>query len=238
VAITLGDVICPGGADAGVIPPATGVSLVVPPGQSLALLSKPFSGATCLFDVVAGLARPASGHVWVDGVAVDRLRGAELDRYHARRGLVSPRFPLLPSLSVTDNVLAARAAGRVDAATRERAAWLLELTGTAKLTGPVRRLPGEEQWRLMIARALMPSPRLLLAEDPALSLDSRAATHVLDLLMDAHAMLGFTLLLTAGRPATAVRCQRLVSLVNAVVVEDEVTRGDDPWTRGRVDRIG
>jgi len=215
-----------------------GVSLVVPPGQSLALLSKPLSGATCLLDVVAGLARPVSGHAWVDGVAVDRLGGAELDRYRARRGLVSPRFPLLPSLSVTDNVLAARLAGRVDATTRERAARLLELTGAAQLTGPVRSLSGEEQWRLMIARALMPSPRLMLADDPASSLDSRAATVVLDLLVDVQAVFGFTLLLTAVRPATAVRCQRLVSLVNGMVVEDEVTAGDDPWTRGRVDRIG
>jgi predicted ABC-type transport system involved in lysophospholipase L1 biosynthesis ATPase subunit len=238
-AITLGYVIChSGGADEGGASPEASVSLVVPPGQSLALLSKPASSVTCLFDVVAGLARPASGHVWVDGVAVDQLSGAEIDRYHARRGLVSPRFPLLPSLSVTDNVLAARLAGRVDAATRERAARLLELTGAADLTGPVNRLPGEAQWRLMIARALMPSPRLLLAEDPTPGLDSRAATRVLDLLMDVQAMLGFTLLLTASGLATAIRCERLVNLVNGVVVTDELITGDDPWTRGRVDRIG
>jgi predicted ABC-type transport system involved in lysophospholipase L1 biosynthesis ATPase subunit len=78
----------------------------------------------------------------------------------------------------------------------------------------------------------------VLAEDPASSLDSRAATVVLDLLVDVQALYGFTLLLTATRPATAVRCHRLVSLVNGVVVEDEMTAGDDPWTRGRVDRIG
>jgi len=237
--IGLGGVLCPGsGADEGRAHAADGVSLSVPPGQSVALLSQPRGGATDLLDVIAGLARPRSGQIWVDGVAVDRLGPAELDRYHARRGLVSPRFPLLSSLSVTDNVLAALLAGRVDVATRARASWLLELTGAAGLTGPVRRLPGEEQWRIMIARALVAAPRLVLAEDPTVSLDSRAADRVLDVLMATHAMFGFTLVLAADLLSTAIRCQRQVSLVNGAIVEDEITSGDDPWTRSRVDRIG
>jgi hypothetical protein len=56
--------------------------------------------------------------------------------------------------------------------------------------------------------------------------------------MDAHARFGFTLVLAAERPATAVRCERRVSLVNGAVVEDEITGDDDGWTRSRVDRIG
>lgn len=217
--------------------PARGISLEIPPGQSLALLSQPRGAATELLDVVAGLRRPLAGGVWVDGVAVDQLGRAALDRYHARRGLVSQRFPLLPSLSVADNVLVALLAGRVDGATRERAARLLELTGGASARGPVDRLPAEDQWRIMIARALVPSPRLVLAEDPSSSLDPRSAARILDVLMDAQARFGFTLLLTADRLSTAVRCQRQVSLVAGAVVEDEMT-SDDAWTRNRIDRIG
>jgi putative ABC transport system ATP-binding protein len=227
-----------GGSDPGSSPAAAGVSLVIPPGQSVALLSEPRSDAASLLDVIAGLTRPRSGQVRVDGVGVDHLSGANLDRYHARRGLVSARFPLLPSLSVTDNVLAALLAGRVDAATRERAARLLELTGVARLTGRVDQLTVEQQWRIMVARALVSSPRLVLAEDPASSLDSRAATRVLDVLMDAHATFGFTLVLTADRLTTAVRCQRQVTLADGTVTEDEIASGDDAWTRGRIDRIG
>ncbi len=66
----------------------------------------------------------------------------------------------------------------------------------------------------------------------------RGATAILDLLMDVHALFGFTLLLTVGRLATASRCQRLVRLVGGAGVEDELIGGDDPWTRDRVDRIG
>ncbi|HTR91641.1 MAG TPA: ATP-binding cassette domain-containing protein [Trebonia sp.] len=224
------------GGEAGV----PGVSLRIPPGQSVALVSQPRDAATALFDVISGLARPRAGRLRVDGLAVHRLGGAELNRYRAHRGLISPRFPLLPSLSVADNVLAAPPGppGRPGGPAAQRASRLLELAGAATLAGPAQRLPPEDQWRVMIARALMPSPRLVLAEDPAPGLDAQAADRILDVLVDVHAMLGFTLVLVAGRPASAVRCQRRVLLAHGAVTEDELTGGDDPWTRSRVDRIG
>jgi ABC-type methionine transport system ATPase subunit len=174
----------------------------------------------------------------VDGIAVDRLAGAGLDRYRAGRGLISGRFPLLASRSVTANVLAALPSSRVDAATRDRAVRLLELTGAAGLAAPVRALSAEQQWRVLIARALLPSPRLVLAEDPAPALAAGAATAIWDLLMDMHQMFGFTLLVAAGQASTAVHCQRLVTLAGWTVTSDELLRGDDPWTRGRIARIG
>jgi putative ABC transport system ATP-binding protein len=240
-AIELDSVVGPSraGADGDPAAPGAGlpgVSLLVPPGQSVALLSQP--PGTALFDAIAGLSRPRAGLIRVDGVAVNRLGRAELDRYRARRGLVSPRFSLLPSLSVLDNVLAAPPVGRAGPPSADRALRLLELAGAARLSGPVGRLTAEEQWRIMVARALVSSPRLLLAEDPAPGLDAAAADRVLDVLMDAHAMLGFTLVLTANRPATAVRCQRRVLVAGGRVVEDELTSGDDAWTRSRIDRIG
>ncbi|HEX6453614.1 MAG TPA: ATP-binding cassette domain-containing protein [Trebonia sp.] len=219
-------------------PGAPGVTMSVPGGQSLALYGHPHDAATGLFDVLAGLATPRSGEVWVDGVAVHRLRGTARDRYRARRGLVSPRFGLLPSLSVSDNVLAAPPAPGAPAPTAARAAQLLELVGLPALTGPVTGLMAEEQWRVMIARALAPAPRLLLAEDPASSLGSRAAGRILDVLADVHEGSGCTLVLLAAHPATAARCQRRVLITQTTVAEDELTSGDDAWTRSRIDRIG
>ena len=146
-AIELGGVVGPGGStgadgDSGTpgvgLPGAglPGVSLSVPPGQSVALLSQPPAAATGLFDAIAGLSRPRAGLVRVDGVAVNELSRAELDRYRARRGLVSPRFSLLPSLSVIDNVLAAPPVDRAGAPSADRALRLLELAGAARLAGP------------------------------------------------------------------------------------------------------
>jgi putative ABC transport system ATP-binding protein len=244
VAIELSGVVCRAGAagagDSGV----TCISLQVPPGQSVALLSQPLGTATTLLDVIAGLRRPRAGEVLVDGVAIHRLSEREASRYRAGRGLVSPRFPLLASLPVTGNVLAAPPVGRSGQPGRagepaaERAARLLEFAGVTRLSVPVGQLTAEERWRVMIARALVPGPRLLLAEDPATEVESRAVDRVLDALMDAHARFGFTLVLAAGRLAAAVRCERRVSLVDGAVAEDEVTGDDDGWTRSRVDRIG
>jgi putative ABC transport system ATP-binding protein len=95
----------------------------------------------------------------------------------------------------------------------------------------------EQQWRVLIARAMLNEPQLVAADDPSPGLDSRAAAHVLDMLMDAQARFEFTLLLATRRLATAARCDRVVGLVDGQVTMDELI-GDDAWTRGRVDRIG
>ena len=238
VAIELNSVVGRAGAAGPGDSGGAGVSLRVPPGQSLALRGQPPGSATDLLDVIAGLRRPRAGEILVDGVAVHRLGGREASRYRAGRGLVSPRFPLLASLPVTENVLAAPPAGRPGGPMAERALELLEFAGVTRREVPVEQLTAEERWRVMIARALVPRPRLMLAEDPATEVDSRAADRVLDVLMDAHARFGFTLVLAAERLAAAVRCERRVSLVNGAVAEDEITGDDDGWTRSRVDRIG
>jgi len=234
VAVTLTGVVVRGGA-----PAAAGITLRIPAGQSVALHSHVDGTAVDVLDVVAGLRRPISGQVIVDGVAVHRLSGAPMERYRADRGLLSRRFPLLSSLSVTDNVLAASRSRRADARVRDRAAELLVLTGASHLASvPVEALTAEQQWRILIARALLPAPRLVLAEDPTPSLEPRSARRILDLLIDAHGRYGFTLLLATGRLVTAAYCRRLVTLAGGLVTADELSDDDDPWTRGRVDRIG
>jgi predicted ABC-type transport system involved in lysophospholipase L1 biosynthesis ATPase subunit len=231
-----------------------GIFLDVPPGQSVALLSQPREVAVELLDVVAGLRRPGKpGSVVVGGVALEKLNSQALDRYRASRGLVSPRFPLLASRTVTGNVLAALPSARINPQTRGRAAELLALTGADSVPGLVSELTAEQQWRVLVARALLPEPRVVLAEDPGLglgtripgeggldtpSLDARGVTAIWDLLMDMHALFGFTLLVVADRATTAIRCQRMVTMSGWSVTDDEPTAGDDPWTRGRVDRIG
>jgi putative ABC transport system ATP-binding protein len=217
---------------------AAGVTLYVPPGQSLALHSQPAGDSTELLDVISGLSRPLSGQVVVDGVEVGQLSDHSLDRYRLGLGLLSTRFPLVPSLSAADNMLAGLPDGHADGTARERAAHLLAITGAAHLTGSAGDLPAEQQWRILIARALRTSPRLVLAEDPTPGLTPASATAILDLLTDVQAQSGFTLLLAIARLVTASHCQRLIRVAGGTIIEDSLISGDDPWTRGRVDRIG
>jgi putative ABC transport system ATP-binding protein len=217
---------------------APGVSLYVPPGQVLALHSEPPGDSRGLLDVIAGLRRPLSGQVSVDGVEVELLSGQALDRYRLGLGLLSARYPLVPSLPALDNMLAGLPDGHPGSVTRDRAAQLLAATGVTYVAEPAGTVPLEQQWRLLIARSLRTSPRLILAEDPAPGLDSRGATAILDLLMDLQAQSGFTLLLAVTRLVTASCCERLVRLAGGIIIEDVLISGDDPWTRGRIDRIG
>jgi putative ABC transport system ATP-binding protein len=127
---------------------------------------------------------------------------------------------------------------RPDGAARRRVAELLVITGATDLASrPVDTLSAEQQWRISITRALLIDSQLVMAEDPSPGLDLRAASRALDLLMDAQARFGFTLLLATGRLATAARCERVLTLVDGQPTGDELI-ADDAWTRGRVDRIG
>lgn len=207
------------------------LSLYIPAGQSVALHSEPHADATDLLDVAAGLRRPQSGRFAVDDAVIGELSGQALRRYASGRGILSARFPLKPSLSAADNVLAG-----ADDLTREQAVDLLAETGVTRVDEAAGTLSGEQQWRILLARALRTRPRLVLAEGPMHVLEPRAATAILDLLSDLQAQAGFTLLLAIARLATASYCQRLVRLCDGIVVEDELI-GDDPLVRGRVDRI-
>ncbi len=81
----------------------------------------------------------------MDDLAVHRPRGSELDRYRGGRGLLSTRWPLLPSLSVTDQVLAALLLRQVDAAARERVGWLRVIAAADIAGSPVDVLTAEQQ---------------------------------------------------------------------------------------------
>lgn len=214
-----------------------GISLRIPAGQSVALYDRADSSAVDLLDVIAGRRRLRSGQVTVHGT-MHRMGVPAADRHQTDRWLQSGRFTLLPSRSVASNMLAALRSRRPDVATRARVAELLAITGAANLASRrVETLSAEQQWRVLIARALLIDPQLVIAEDPTPGLDSRAASRALDLLMDAQARFGFTLVFATGRLVSAARCERIVSLVDGQVTGDELI-GDDAWTRHRIDRIG
>jgi putative ABC transport system ATP-binding protein len=207
------------------------LTLHIPAGQSVALHVEPTGDTGPLLDVIAGVRRPRTGTVIVDDIAVHELSGSALAQYGALRGMVSARFPLRPSLSALDNVLA----GAPAELAAEEAARLLTAMGVTRARDPVGVLSAEQQWRVLVARGLRTRPRLVLAESPAGVLDARSTTAILDLLSDSQAQAGFTLLLSIVRLANASYCQRLVWLVDGAVVEDELI-DDDPFVRGRLDR--
>ncbi|MER7283455.1 ABC transporter ATP-binding protein [Dactylosporangium sp. NPDC000244] len=194
-----------------------GLSLRVRRGEALAVLGPSGSGKSTLLNLIAGLDRPTSGTVTVDGVRVDRLSEAASAQYRRTRiGMVFQFFNLLDDLTVLDNVLLpAQLSGTARGPALKRGQELLEYLGVARHAKAFPgRLSGGERQRVAVARALMNRPPLLLADEPTGALDTASGQEVRRLLTELNRD-GQTLLLVTHDLALAEACAtRTISLVD------------------------
>jgi len=166
-------------------------------GRSVALVGRSGSGKSTLLHLAAGIARPTSGRILLGEVDLTGCSERERTRVRGRDvGLVFQFFHLLPHLTVVENIaLPGWVAGQNRNAIAERAKALLERVDLAdRRNDPVAKLSGGEMQRVAICRALLRSPRLILADEPTGSLDDQTGTQVMDLLHDLVHEEGGTLL--------------------------------------------
>jgi len=192
-----------------------GVSLTVPPGEMLAVCGRSGSGKTTLLSIIAGLDRPTSGQVWVEGHEVTGMGGDELLRMRRERvALVFQSFALLPMLSAAENVGLPLRLARKDPASRERRAR--ELLGLVGLSGREGQRPyemsGGEQQRVAIARALAGSASVLLADEPTGQLDSQTAGQIMALLRQLSRDQGITVIVATHDEALITAADRVVEV--------------------------
>jgi putative ABC transport system ATP-binding protein len=164
-----------------------GVDLVSDAGQMTLIMGPSGSGKTTLLSMIGGLLRPSEGHVIIDGVDLWSLdRHALLDARRGRVGFIFQAFNLIDTLTAHENVeIALNVAGVRGVDARARARSLLVHAGLEeRLDFRARDLSGGERQRVAIARALANRPRLLLADEPTGSLDSRQGGDVMALLRD------------------------------------------------------
>lgn len=204
------------------------LSLQVAVGEFAAVMGPSGSGKSTLLNLVAGLDRPTSGTISVDGTVLAGLGEAQLARFRRSHiGFVFQFFHLLNNLNVFDNVLiAAQLAGREEAASRVRTQQLLNQLGIApKARDYPAKLSGGERQRVAIARALINRPAVLLADEPTGALDSRTGEQVMQLLVMFN-QLGQTILLASHDYELARRyTRRLINL------RDGKLTGDSPVQR-------
>src|SRR6266705_1922517 len=189
-----------------------GISLGVERGEFLAVMGPSGSGKSTLLNLVAGLDRPTSDRVLVDGRDLGRAGEADLARYRRSGvGFVFQFFNLLGSLTVLENVMvAAQLAGSGTAAARQRARELLAQLGIADQAARYpARLSGGQQQRVAIARALVNRPVLMLADEPTGALDTHSGEQVLDLFRDLNSA-GQTIVLVTHDPRLAERYARRI----------------------------
>jgi len=202
-----------------------GISIEVPAGEFVALLGTSGSGKSSLLNLIAGLDRPTSGAVIVEGKDLARLSREDLAKHRLRTvGMVFQSFNLIPSMTVIENVeLPLRFAeverNRRDALAREA----LDKVGLSRrLNHRPTELSGGEQQRTSLARALINRPKLLLADEPTGNLDSRTGTEIMNLIRNFNESLGMTIVMVTHERALAGQyAQRLIALADGKLVDDQ-----------------
>jgi putative ABC transport system ATP-binding protein len=208
-----------------VIRAVDGISFSVQGGEFIALLGSSGSGKSSLLNLIAGLDRPTSGDVQVDGRSLAELSSEELARYRRHSvGMVFQAFNLVPNMTVAENVeMPLRLA---ETERRERASRVWEALGRVGLSQRLAHRPGElsggEQQRVALARALVNSPRILLADEPTGNLDTHTGMEIMKLIGDCNRRLGMTVLLVTHERALAESyADRLLFLADGKLVKDQ-----------------
>ena len=190
-----------------------GITLNIGRGEAVGLVGPSGSGKSTLLMLMAGLERPDSGSVEVDGQALQGLNEDRLAKFRgARIGIVFQSFHLIPTMTALENVaVPLELAGRRDAFSRARAE--LQAVGLGdRLSHYPAQLSGGEQQRVALARALAPDPAILVADEPTGNLDEANGQAIMALLFAMRRERGATLVLVTHDVGLAARCDRTVRL--------------------------
>ena len=192
------------------------VHLAVQQGEFLAITGQSGSGKTTLLSLLGALDSPDSGEIWLEEMAVHRLRGLEAADFRRQQvGFVFQLYYLLPNLTALENVMAPLLPYRrkLGFDLRQRAEELLESVGLGDRLGhPPARLSGGEQQRVAIARTLINRPKLVLADEPTGNLDPATGNEVLEVLRALQRTGNQTLIMVTHDPELAALANRRLHL--------------------------
>jgi putative ABC transport system ATP-binding protein len=203
-----------------------GVSLDVARGELTAVMGPSGSGKSTLMHILAGLDRPTSGEVFVDGTSIGRLGDTELTKLRRKHiGFVFQFFNLLPMLTAEENVLLPLSIAG-EKPEREWFRTLVEQVGLAdRLTHRPAELSGGQQQRVAIARALVSRPTVVFADEPTGNLDSTTSEEILHLMRASVDGFGQTTVMVTHDPRAAAIADRILFLADGLIVR-ELGRSD------------
>jgi putative ABC transport system ATP-binding protein len=198
-----------------------GVSLEIEERHMTAVMGPSGSGKSTLMHILAGLDQPTEGEVRIAGLEISSMNDSELTRLRREQiGFVFQFFNLLPMLTAEENItlplsIAGEKLDRV---------WLDELLETVAIadrrTHRPSELSGGQQQRVSIARALLPRPTVLFADEPTGNLDSSTSRDVLALLRESVDELGQTIVMVTHDPQAAAQADRILFLADGRIVKE------------------
>jgi ABC-type lipoprotein export system ATPase subunit len=201
-----------------------GISLEVQAGDFVALLGASGSGKSSLLNLVAGLDRPTSGSVVVQGRNLAELSREQLAKHRLHTvGMVFQSFNLIPSMNLLENVELPLRFAEVDRSRRED--LVKKALDRVRLGARIRHRPAElsggEQQRAALARALINQPHILLADEPTGNLDSCTGTEILNFIREFNESLRMTVVMVTHERTLAERyAKRMIFLADGKLVDD------------------
>lgn len=204
-----------------------GLDLTVQTGELMAIIGNSGSGKSTFLNMIGGLDRPSAGKLFVDGRDLFKLTDAQLVDYKKRTvGFVwqNNARNLLPYLTALENVMVPMHFAS-EKRKRERACMLLEMVGMEhRRNSRLAQLSGGEQQRVAIAIALANNPKLLLADEPTGSVDTKTSAYILDVFRKLNKELGLTIVIVTHDVALTKKVQRVVSIRDGKISSERILR--------------
>jgi putative ABC transport system ATP-binding protein len=205
-----------------VIRPLDALDLDVEAGTFLALMGPSGSGKTTLLNLIAGIDRPTSGSLVIDGSDITKHSRSRLAAWRSEYiGYIFQLYNLVPVLTAYENVELPLLLHKLSRRERhEKVALALDLVGLADRHDHFpRQLSGGQEQRVAIARAIVTDPRIIVADEPTGDLDATAAASVMNMLKRLHEELGKTLIMVTHDPKTAAFADQTLHLEKGRLVE-------------------
>jgi putative ABC transport system ATP-binding protein len=205
------------------VPVLRDLSLVVRQGEYLALMGPSGSGKSTLLNLIAGIDRPDSGEIVIDGRDISKLSESDLARWRAANvGFIFQFYNLIPVLTAFENVaLPLQLTDLSESEKKSRVSRALEMVGLSDRTDHTpSELSGGQQQRVAIARALITDPALIVADEPTGDLDRQSAQDVLQMLGRLNRDMGKTILMVTHDPKAAEHARAIVHLEKGQLERD------------------
>lgn len=202
------------------------ITLEIARGESVAIVGPSGCGKSTLLNLLGTLDRPDAGQIWLDGQDLAQFGDRKLAAVRNRQiGFVFQAHHLLPHCTVWENVLVPTLAlgdEKLRATAPEHATRLLKRVGLGeRLHHRPGQLSGGERQRAAVARALINSPKLLLADEPTGALDRASAERLADLLAEVHQREKITIVMVTHSPELACRMGRMLGLVDGKLADEK-----------------
>lgn len=205
-----------------------GINLDVKEGEFLSIVGESGSGKSTLMNMIGALDRPTSGSYLMDGADISRMNDTMLSQLRNERiGFVFQSFHLIPRTNALQNVeLPLLYAGVSRKKRREKAMEMLEMVGMAdRMEHKPNELSGGQKQRIAIARAMINSPSVLLADEPTGALDSKTGHLIMDLFHKLHDEKGKTVILITHNNDLARETERILTLSDGNIINETIMNG-------------